>query len=57
MVVDAEVERLVLSTASDADLECAARSRGMATLYETGMAKVWGGITTIEEVLSVTRVN
>jgi len=57
MVVDPEIERLVLSGASDAELERAARTRGMATMYETGMAKVWTGVTTIEEVLSVTRVN
>jgi general secretion pathway protein E len=55
MVVDAEIERLVLSTASDADLEQAARSRGMRSMYETGMTKVWAGLTTIDEVLSVTR--
>jgi general secretion pathway protein E len=57
MAVDAEIERLILSAASDAELERAAGSRGMATLYETGMAKVWGGTTTIEEVLSVTRAD
>jgi general secretion pathway protein E len=55
LVVDAEIERLILSAASDADLELAARSRGMLTMYEAGMAKVWSGITTIDEVLSVTR--
>jgi general secretion pathway protein E len=57
MVVDAEIERLVLATASDADLERAARSRGMATMYESGMAKAWSGITTIEEVLGATRTS
>jgi general secretion pathway protein E len=55
MVVDAEIERLILSAASDADLEKAARSRGMLTMYESGMAKVWTGVTTIDEVLSATR--
>jgi general secretion pathway protein E len=55
MVIDAEIERLILAAASDADLELAARSRGMLTMYETGMAKVWSGTTTIDEVLSVTR--
>jgi general secretion pathway protein E len=55
MVVDGEIERLILSAASDADLEQAARSRGMLTMYEAGMAKVWTGVTTIDEVLSVTR--
>ncbi|HEY7550095.1 MAG TPA: ATPase, T2SS/T4P/T4SS family [Hyphomicrobiaceae bacterium] len=55
MAVDAEVERLILSAASDADLEKAARSHGMLTMYEAGMAKVWTGATTIDEVLSATR--
>jgi type II secretory ATPase GspE/PulE/Tfp pilus assembly ATPase PilB-like protein len=27
----------------------------MATMYESGMSKVWAGITTIEEVLGATR--
>jgi general secretion pathway protein E len=57
MVVGSEIERLVLSAASDADLEQAARSHGMLTMYESGMAKVWAGVTTIDEVLSVTRAN
>jgi general secretion pathway protein E len=55
MVVDAEIERLILSGASDADLERSTRSHGMRTMYEAGMAKVWTGVTTIDEVLSVTR--
>jgi general secretion pathway protein E len=57
MIVDAEIERLVLATAPDADLErtARARARGMATMYESGMSKVWAGITTIEEVLGATR--
>jgi general secretion pathway protein E len=55
MAVDAEIERLILSAASDADLERAARARGMLTMYEAGMTKAWTGVTTIDEVLSVTR--
>jgi general secretion pathway protein E len=55
MTVDGGIERLILAAASDADLEQAARSRGMLTMYEAGMAKVWTGVTTIDEVLSVTR--
>jgi general secretion pathway protein E len=55
MAVDGEIERLILAAASDADLEKAARSRGMLTMYEAGMAKVWTGVTTVDEVLSVTR--
>jgi general secretion pathway protein E len=55
MVVDAETECLILAGASDADLERAARSQGMRTMYEAGMIKAWKGLTTIDEVLTVTR--
>ena len=57
MVVDAEIQRLVLSAAADTELERAARARGMDTMYETGMLKVWRGETTLEEVLKATTTN
>jgi len=57
MIVDAEIQRLILSTASDAELERTARDRGMSTMYEAGMAKVWKGETTIDEVLRATTTN
>ena len=57
LVVNTDLQRLVLSTASDADLERAARGAGMRSMYEIGLAKVWAGETTIEEVLRATRMS
>jgi general secretion pathway protein E len=56
LLVDRELQRLVAATPSDADLETAARHSGMRTMYENGVAKVWGGETTIDEVLRATRM-
>src|SRR5262249_12404890 len=56
LLVDRELQRLVATTASDGDLETAACRSGMRTMYEIGIAKVWGGETTIEEVLRATRM-
>lgn len=57
MSLDADVQRLVLSAASDADIERSARERGMMTMFETGMVKVWQGETTVDEVLRATRAS
>jgi general secretion pathway protein E len=56
LLVSADVQRLILSMQSDADIEQAARAHGMVSMYETGAAKVWRGETTIEEVLRATRI-
>jgi general secretion pathway protein E len=56
LVVDPELQRLVASTAADADLERAARAAGMRGMYEVGLAKIWAGETTLEEVLQATRM-
>jgi general secretion pathway protein E len=47
---------LVLSKASDAEINKAARERGMMSMYEMGAHKVWCGETTIDEVLRATRM-
>ena len=47
----------MLSGASDAQIEDAARASGMHSMYETGLAKVWKGETTVEEVLRATRAS
>jgi general secretion pathway protein E len=57
LIVDTELQRLVVSTAADADLERVARAAGMRSMYEVGLAKVWAGETTLEEVLQVTRMS
>jgi general secretion pathway protein E len=36
-------------------IEELARSEGMRTMYEDGLVKALGGVTTIEEVLRVTQ--
>ena len=56
MVMTEDRRGLVLSGASDSDLEVAARRSGMTTMFEDGLDKVGRGLTTIEEVLRVTRM-
>jgi len=56
LLVDADLRPLIASTASDDDLERTARAAGMRSMYEIGVAKVWRGETTIEEVLRATRI-
>ncbi|WFU66692.1 GspE/PulE family protein [Bradyrhizobium brasilense] len=55
MPIDERQKSLILSGASDAELEAAARHSGMKTLHEDGLGKVWAGETTIEDVLRITR--
>ncbi len=57
LAVDPDIQRLVLSAASDTEVERTARAGGMKSMYETGAAKVWKGETTIEEILRATRAN
>jgi type II secretory ATPase GspE/PulE/Tfp pilus assembly ATPase PilB-like protein len=52
--VDEEIRRLVAERATLDALRSVARSRGMTTLRDDGMAKVAAGATTVEEVLRVT---
>ncbi len=54
MDTDEDIRRLVLSNASTDQIREAARKQGMKMLAEDGWRLVRAGITTIEEVLSVT---
>jgi general secretion pathway protein E/type IV pilus assembly protein PilB len=54
MDTDAEIRQLILKNASGDQLRDAARRGGMRTLAEDGWRLVRMGITTVEEVLSVT---
>ncbi|HZT21424.1 MAG TPA: GspE/PulE family protein [Verrucomicrobiae bacterium] len=54
MDTDEEIRRLVLQNASTDQIRDAARRQGMKTLAEDGWRLVRAGITTVEEVLSVT---
>jgi general secretion pathway protein E len=56
MTMTDEKRGLVLAGAADSELEAAARRAGMRTMYEDGLRKVGQGLTTIEEVLRVTRM-
>jgi type IV pilus assembly protein PilB len=49
-----ELRQLTLLNAAAADVEKVARQGGMMTLRELGFAKVFEGLTTVDEVLRVT---
>ncbi len=49
------IRNLILSHAESQELRRVAVSEGMRTMYDDGIRKVLAGITTIEEVLRVTR--
>ena len=53
MQVTEEVERLAVERASAATIGKVARSQGMTTLRQDGLAKVLGGATSLEEILRV----
>ena len=51
-----QIHRLVCKSATDSDLEAAARKAGMTSMYQNGMAKAWRGETSVDEILRVTRM-
>jgi type II secretory ATPase GspE/PulE/Tfp pilus assembly ATPase PilB-like protein len=54
MDTDEEIRQLILKNASSDQIRNAARRGGMRSLAEDGWRLVAAGITTVEEVLSVT---
>jgi general secretion pathway protein E len=56
MTMDEGNRALILAGAPDSELEDAACRAGMRTMYEDGLDNVARGLTTIEEVLRVTRM-
>ncbi len=54
MDTDEEIRQLILQSASTDQIRAAARRGGMRTLAEDGWRLVAAGVTTVEEVLSVT---
>ena len=54
-VLDDIMHRAIMSGADATVLHAAAREQGMTTLYEDGLRKVLEGVTSMEEVLRVTR--
>jgi general secretion pathway protein E len=57
LLVDSYLRRLILSNASDAEVERTAHESGMESMYEMGVHKVWRGETSVDEVLRATRMN
>ena len=55
LVVNDAIRRLILQRAESMDLHRAAVEGGMRTMYDDGMQKALSGLTTVEEVLRVTR--
>lgn len=55
LFLDPTIQRLVLATAPETEIESAARDAGMTTMFEDGLEKVWHGRTTLEEVVRATR--
>ncbi len=56
MVMGEELKRLILKTSDSNHIQEEAVRRGMTTLIQDGGRKVLNGMTTIEEVLRVTRI-
>ncbi len=50
-----EIKALVLRHAEPRELRAAAKNSGMRSMYEDGLDKAMAGITSLEEVLRVTR--
>ncbi|MFQ5347791.1 MAG: GspE/PulE family protein [Rhodothalassiaceae bacterium] len=55
LIVDDDIRRIILKGGDAEAVGRAARAAGMRTLYEDGVDKALAGITSIEEVLRVTR--
>jgi len=55
LVVNDEIRRLILRQAESKELQRAAIEAGMVSMYDDGMHKALSGVTTVEEVLRVTR--
>lgn len=53
--VDAEMEKMISQKASTEEVEKKAREKGMLTMVEDGFIKAVNGITSIEEILRVTK--
>jgi type IV pilus assembly protein PilB len=54
MRLSERIKEMAIDQASEAEIAHVAREEGMLTLREDGVAKVRGGLTSLEEVLRVT---
>jgi type II secretory ATPase GspE/PulE/Tfp pilus assembly ATPase PilB-like protein len=57
LVMSEALRRKVLERGSESAIEAAAVGGGMVTMFDDGLARAFGGETTIEEVLRVTRIS
>ncbi|MFZ1948017.1 MAG: GspE/PulE family protein [bacterium] len=55
VVMDDEIRRLIVKRASEQDIKRAARQGGFRTMFEDGIDKVEAGVTSLDEVMRVTR--
>ncbi|PIP27201.1 MAG: hypothetical protein COX30_03105 [Candidatus Moranbacteria bacterium CG23_combo_of_CG06-09_8_20_14_all_39_10] len=53
--VDNDMEKMISQKAPTEEVEKAARGKGMLTMVEDGFSKAVGGITSVEEILRVTK--
>ena len=53
-VINEEIQKMIYENAGTARLRAKGRSLGMRTMREDGARKVTSGLTTIEEVVSIT---
>jgi len=51
--IDHEISEMIIAGASESQIRAAARRKGYGGLLESGVSKIWQGLTTAEEVLSV----
>ncbi len=54
MEVSAKLREMIVNGANNSELRTVARAEGMITLRESGLVKIWQGITSVEEVLKET---
>jgi type IV pilus assembly protein PilB len=54
MPITEEIQRIILAEGSSLDIEAAARRDGVRDLRQSGLVKIRAGVTTLEEVISVT---
>ena len=55
LVVDDEIRRLIVKRASEQDIKHAARRNAYRAMFEDGIDKAENGVTSLEEVMRVTR--
>jgi general secretion pathway protein E len=55
LVVDETISRMILNRVEAQEIEQAAVSNGMRTMLKDGALKIESGLTTVEEILRVTR--